>query len=308
MDSPVSKFKSHNPAPVPFKANSSRSLFSCNFFSASLRSVISFTKQNDILFPSYSMKSLVTSAGNVEPSFRQKTVSIVLIPPARVISRCCAQSCKSYLMSISSIETLDNSKISITGFDSSSSGIKTISATYDELSVTFAVNITSSSPVNITKSINIGSVSYSINIQYYSGTFGYEINNNEVTITDSLVDDTSLTIPTTIDGYPVTTIGFAAFFLNRCNRSGIMTGGPIVGYKQDSNWKINARFNKEDLVNRILKAASFRDKIKLYNLNAHDFLTNSTFKSKYESEKTSINSKNGINIRFINIFLQKFTY
>src|SRR6267154_345158 len=39
--------------------------------------------------------------------------------------------------------------------------------------------------------------------------------------------------------------GFAAFYLNRCNRSGIiMNGGPIGGVKQLGEWKLNARFNK----------------------------------------------------------------
>src|SRR5690606_796133 len=42
--------------------------------------------------------------------------------------------------------------------------------------------------------------------------------------------------------------GFAAFYLNRCNRSGIiMNGGPIGGTEQAGRWKVDARYNKETL-------------------------------------------------------------
>jgi DNA adenine methylase len=39
-------------------------------------------------------------------------------------------------------------------------------------------------------------------------------------------------------------IGFATFYLNRCNRSGILSAGPIGGYNQRGKWKIDCRFNK----------------------------------------------------------------
>jgi DNA adenine methylase len=68
-------------------------------------------------------------------------------------------------------------------------------------------------------------------------------------------------------------LGFATFFLNRTNRSGILKGGVIGGKNQSGNWKLDARFNKIDLVNRILKINSKRDSIILSNLDAQDFLT-----------------------------------
>ena len=40
--------------------------------------------------------------------------------------------------------------------------------------------------------------------------------------------------------------GFATFFLNRTNRSGILEGGPIGGIEQKGIWKINARFYQKD--------------------------------------------------------------
>ena len=48
-------------------------------------------------------------------------------------------------------------------------------------------------------------------------------------------------------------LGFATFFLNRCNRSGILMGGIIGGQKQEGTWKIDARYNKSDLCRRIEK-------------------------------------------------------
>lgn len=47
------------------------------------------------------------------------------------------------------------------------------------------------------------------------------------------------------------TLGFATFFLNRTNRSGILNARPIGGLEQTGNWLIDARFNKSDLTQRI---------------------------------------------------------
>jgi DNA adenine methylase len=68
-------------------------------------------------------------------------------------------------------------------------------------------------------------------------------------------------------------LGFAAFFLNRCNRSGIMTnGGVIGGLDQTGEWKIDARYNRDELIRRIECIAALRDKIKVCNLDAIEFL------------------------------------
>src|SRR5438105_10765840 len=48
-------------------------------------------------------------------------------------------------------------------------------------------------------------------------------------------------------------LGFSTFFLNRTNRSGIINAGMIGGAKQDGEWKIDARFNKVGLCQRIEK-------------------------------------------------------
>lgn len=67
--------------------------------------------------------------------------------------------------------------------------------------------------------------------------------------------------------------GFATFYLNRCNRSGIIaSGGPIGGLRQRGTWKISARFNRADLIQRIERVASYRERIEVTNLDALEFL------------------------------------
>lgn len=79
-------------------------------------------------------------------------------------------------------------------------------------------------------------------------------------------------------------LGFAAFFLNRCNRSGIMTnGGVIGGLSQTGKWKINARYNGDELVERIERIAAFRDRISVHNLDAIRFLRSTVLRQKDRS-------------------------
>ena len=63
-------------------------------------------------------------------------------------------------------------------------------------------------------------------------------------------------------------LGFSTFFLNRTNRSGIVWGGVIGGKNQEGPWKLDARFNKVDLIRRIQNVALYRSRIQLYNLDA----------------------------------------
>jgi len=68
-------------------------------------------------------------------------------------------------------------------------------------------------------------------------------------------------------------LGFSTFFLNRTNRSGIISsGGLIGGVSQAGEWAIDARLNAPDLVKRIERVAMYRDRIDLTNLDALDFL------------------------------------
>ena len=62
--------------------------------------------------------------------------------------------------------------------------------------------------------------------------------------------------------------GFATLFLNRTNRSGILKGGVIGGKNQDGPYKIDARFNKDDLSKRIQKIGEFAASISVYDEDA----------------------------------------
>lgn len=63
-------------------------------------------------------------------------------------------------------------------------------------------------------------------------------------------------------------LGFATFFLNRTNRSGIISGGVIGGLDQTGQWKIDARYNVESLVQRIRKIGRHRSSIVVSNEDA----------------------------------------
>jgi len=77
--------------------------------------------------------------------------------------------------------------------------------------------------------------------------------------------------------------GFATFFLNRCNRSGIIKGGPIGGYAQEGEWKLDARFNKNLLIKRVKRIGLYKNRIRLFNMDAVDFI---------KEIKTDIKDKN----------------
>ncbi|MBX4195676.1 DNA adenine methylase [Candidatus Parcubacteria bacterium] len=59
--------------------------------------------------------------------------------------------------------------------------------------------------------------------------------------------------------------GFATFFLNRTNAYGIINANPIGGIKQNGKYKIDARFNKKGLIDRIQRIAKFKSKIVVSN-------------------------------------------
>ncbi|MCK4579530.1 MAG: DNA adenine methylase [Candidatus Marinimicrobia bacterium] len=67
-------------------------------------------------------------------------------------------------------------------------------------------------------------------------------------------------------------VGFATFFLNRCNRSGILYARPIGGLKQDGEWKLDARFNKTKLLKKVEKIAYRADSISFDNMDAQNFI------------------------------------
>jgi DNA adenine methylase len=69
-------------------------------------------------------------------------------------------------------------------------------------------------------------------------------------------------------------VGFAAFYLNRCNRSGILKAGPIGGQHQAGDYTLDVRFNRLNLEEKIERIASFREQITVHNLDAIDLMQN----------------------------------
>jgi DNA adenine methylase len=67
--------------------------------------------------------------------------------------------------------------------------------------------------------------------------------------------------------------GFATFFLNRTNRSGILNGGPIGGLDQTGKWKIDARYNKKALIQRIRDIAEYKSRITVTNEDGVDLVS-----------------------------------
>ena len=68
-------------------------------------------------------------------------------------------------------------------------------------------------------------------------------------------------------------LGFATFYLNRCNRSGIIRdAAPIGGYDQAGKWSIDSRFYRESLAERILAIGKHRKQFHITNMDAQDFL------------------------------------
>lgn len=68
-------------------------------------------------------------------------------------------------------------------------------------------------------------------------------------------------------------VGFATFFLNRTNRSGILSAGVIGGKAQAGNYKLDARYNIADLTSRIKTIGAYRSRITVLGIDAFDLLT-----------------------------------
>jgi len=74
-------------------------------------------------------------------------------------------------------------------------------------------------------------------------------------------------------GHNTFELGFAAFYMNRCNRSGVLKGaGPIGGYEQSGKWRLDVRFNRNELNERILALGKLRERIAVSGTDAIDFL------------------------------------
>ena len=82
-------------------------------------------------------------------------------------------------------------------------------------------------------------------------------------------------------------IAFSTFYLNRCNISGIIRGGPIGGRAQSGRYKLDARFNRDSLVKKIHDINANASRIHFFNYDALDFF--SLVLPRYSPESTFLN-------------------
>ncbi len=68
-------------------------------------------------------------------------------------------------------------------------------------------------------------------------------------------------------------LAFSTLFLNRTNRSGIIKAGVIGGKAQSGSYKLDCRFNKEEIIRRINNIADKADCIEVHNMDAQEFIT-----------------------------------
>ena len=67
--------------------------------------------------------------------------------------------------------------------------------------------------------------------------------------------------------------GFAAFYLNRCNRSGIIRSGSVIGgLAQAGKWKLGARFNKVSLRQRFERLAEYQSRIEVSGIDGIELI------------------------------------
>jgi len=76
-------------------------------------------------------------------------------------------------------------------------------------------------------------------------------------------------------------LGFATFYLNRTNYSGILNGGMIGGRDQSGKYKLDARFNKSELKVRIERIFSHRSRIHVFSDDAMSLIQRQDFLSKH---------------------------
>ena len=75
----------------------------------------------------------------------------------------------------------------------------------------------------------------------------------------------------------------SALFLNRTNISGVIKGGVIGGKNQTGTYKMDARFNRDELIRKIREIHNHRDQIDIFNLDALEFLNPTVLRHYYKA-------------------------
>ncbi|HCT0556890.1 TPA: DNA adenine methylase, partial [Staphylococcus pseudintermedius] len=106
-------------------------------------------------------------------------------------------------------------------------------------------------------------------ILYYTEDFCKKISETEVSISEW---EKQKEIYLDSEKRNIFDLGFATFFLNRTNVSGILKAGVMGGKQQNGNYKIDCRFNKERLISQIKEIAIFKSKIEISNYDIFELL------------------------------------
>ncbi|MGL6316363.1 DNA adenine methylase [Vibrio sp. WXL103] len=77
---------------------------------------------------------------------------------------------------------------------------------------------------------------------------------------------------------------YSVFFLNRANRSGVLSAGPIGGLKQTGDYKIDCRYTTDTLIKKIEAIAAFKDRLHVYNEDCIDFLERFNDEDSYNDD------------------------
>lgn len=107
-------------------------------------------------------------------------------------------------------------------------------------------------------------------IKYHKNEFISKINTAILTIDEWKIQKS---IYKSTDNVSLLDKGFATFYLNRTNRSGVLASGPIGGHSQTGNYKMDCRFNKINLITLIEKIYLQIEKIHIYNEDAKIFIS-----------------------------------
>lgn len=107
------------------------------------------------------------------------------------------------------------------------------------------------------------------NILYYTEEFCEKIIETEINIYEW---EKQKEIYLDSENHNIFDLGFATFFLNRTNVSGILKAGVMGGKQQKGKYKIDCRFNKERLIDQIKEIALFKNKIEISNCDIFDLL------------------------------------
>lgn len=108
-------------------------------------------------------------------------------------------------------------------------------------------------------------------VVHESAAFVEKIRETPITMESRIHFQSMIATP---EDHSILDVGFATFFLNRTSRSGILSGGVLGGKKQSSQIKLDARYNTNNLVDRVLAIGAMRDQITVLGIDALTLLQN----------------------------------